>query len=81
MTIGPLHILVVNLPDEQLTAPISQELRAARQRGAIRSDRYVIRHQGSGGQPAVQGDQRPEPGGEIRVRRHPAGFIWDAGGL
>jgi uncharacterized membrane protein len=36
MTIGPLHILVVNLPDEQLTLPISQELRAARQRGVIR---------------------------------------------
>jgi uncharacterized membrane protein len=36
MTIGPLHILVVNLPDEQLTLPISQELRAARQKGVIR---------------------------------------------
>lgn len=36
MTIGPLHILVVNLPDEKLTQPISQELRAARQRGVIR---------------------------------------------
>ena len=36
MTIGPLHILVVNLPDEQLTLPISQELRAARTKGVIR---------------------------------------------
>ena len=36
MTIGPLHILVVNLPDEQLTLPISKELKAARQKGVIR---------------------------------------------
>jgi uncharacterized membrane protein len=28
--------LVVNLPDEQITGPISQELRAARQKGVIR---------------------------------------------
>ena len=36
MTIGPLHVLVVNLPDEQRKFPISKEIIAARQSGIIR---------------------------------------------
>ncbi len=36
MTIGPLEIVLVMLPDEQRTKPIAQELKAVRRQGIIR---------------------------------------------
>jgi uncharacterized membrane protein len=36
MTIGPLQIILIKLPDEQRTKPISEELMAVRKKGLIR---------------------------------------------
>jgi uncharacterized membrane protein len=36
MTIGPLQIVLISIPDEQKTIPIAQELKAVRKQGVIR---------------------------------------------